>query len=253
MCLVALAWQVDPANPLLLLANRDEFFERPSAAMSFWEDLPEIIAGRDLRAGGTWLGFHRHNRRLAVITNVREVGSVQAEAERSRGFLIPDFLLGSESPAEYAERLSSQANPQYDGYNLLLFDQDEALCVSNRSGIERLSAGVHGLSNAGLNTPWPKVERVKSGLSAGLAQGDGIAQLEQVFRHAGHVEDEALPSTGVPLEWERKLSAVFIDDDPLYGTRALSSVRMSPTGEVQLREWSRVSLGDSWQLVEFET
>ena len=252
MCLVALAWQVDPANPLLLLANRDEFFERPSAAMSFWEDQPEIVAGRDLRAGGTWLGFHRKNRRLAVITNVREVGVEQAEAERSRGFLIPDFLLGSESAAGYAERLLSQANPQYDGYNLLLFDQDEALCVSNRGGIERLPAGVHGLSNAGLNTPWPKVERVKIGLSAGLAQGCDIAQLEQVFRHAEHVEDEALPSTGIPLEWERKLSAVFIDGDPVYGTRALSSVRMAPTGEVQLREWSRASLEDNWQLVEFE-
>ena len=251
MCLVALAWQVDPLNPLLLLANRDEFFERPSAAMSPWSDQPDIIAGRDLRAGGTWLGFHRQNRRLAVITNVRELGGEQAGVARSRGFLIPDFLLGSESASEYAARLLSQVTPQYDGYNLLLFDQNEALCVSNRGGIERLAAGVHGLSNARLNTPWPKVERVKGALSAAMWQGNDIAQLEQVFRHAGRVEDEDLPSTGVPLEWERKLSAVFIDGDADYGTRALSSVRVTQSGEVQLREWSRATLGDPWQLVEF--
>jgi len=135
---------------------------------------------------------------------------------------------------------------------LLLFDENEALCVSNRGGIEYLQAGVHGLSNASLNTPWPKVERVKCALAKGMREGDSIAELEQVFRHSSQVEDEALPSTGVSLDWERKLSSVFIDGDPLYGTRALSSVRVSRAGVVHLREWSRSSLGDNWQLVEIQ-
>lgn len=252
MCLVAVAWQVDPSTPLVLLANRDEFFERPSANLSVWRDHPGIVAGRDLRAGGTWLGFHRFNHRLAVVTNIREVNAPVVVSPRSRGFLIPDFLSGEEDAGSYAERLLAQREPLYDGYNLLLFDGDEALCVSNRAGIERLNAGVHGLSNAGLNTPWPKVERVKFGLAEGIAQAASIEQLENIFRHAVQEQDAELPATGVPLDWERKLSAVFIDGDSQYGTRALSSVRFSSAGSVHLREWSRACLGDSWQLVEFE-
>lgn len=251
MCLVALAWQVDPETPLVLLANRDEFFERPSAVLARWEESPEIIAGRDLRAGGTWLGFHRENRRLAVVTNVRDADAPLVHDPRSRGFLIPDYLRGNESAREFAQRLNTDSEFSYEGFNLLLFDGDEAYCVSNREGVSPLSPGVHGLSNAGLNTPWPKVERVKAALREGVEQGHSILHLEDIFRRTEREADTDLPSTGVPLDWERKLSAVLIDGDPIYGTRALSSIRVSATGEVSMREWSRSSLQDSWTLAEF--
>jgi len=252
MCLVAFAWQLDPETPLLLLANRDEFFERPSAPMACWVDQPDIIAGRDLRAGGTWLGFHRANRRLAVVTNVREPNTTAVTPVRSRGFLVPDYLKAEVSVDEFAQQLLQQGAPQYDGYNLLLFDGDQGVCVSNRAGAQRLSPGVYGLSNAELNTAWPKVDAVKEGVQRGLQAGYAIEQFEQLFRSPQQVEDAKLPSTGVPLDWERKLSAVFIDGDPVYGTRALSSVQVQESGKVCLREWSRASLADSWSLQQLE-
>lgn len=252
MCLVALAWQVDPSSPLILLANRDEFFERPSAPLAEWESQTAMIAGRDLQAGGTWLGFNRQNRRLAVVTNVRETKESAAGSLISRGSLVSDFLLGSAGAEPFARRLWSEGGQRYEGYNLLLFDGSDAFYVSNRAGVERLPAGVHGLSNAQLNTPWPKVDKVKSGLRLGIERGHSIGELEELFRDTGRAEDFLLPHTGVPIEWERRLSSVFIDGDPSYGTRALTSVRVADSGEVCLREWSRPSLSGDWSLVEIE-
>lgn len=250
MCLVAFAWQLDPEMPLLLLANRDEFFERPSAALAPWSQSPALLAGRDLRAGGTWLGFNRNNRRLAVITNVRELDAPSPPSPRSRGALIPEFLLGEAGPRDFARGLAAQGESRYEGFNLLLFEGDEGWWVSNRGGALPLEPGVHGLSNAALNTPWPKLERVRNGLSQGLQAGYPIEQLEDIFRRREREADADLPSTGVSLAWERKLSAVCIDGDPLYGTRALTSVRLWRDGEASLREWSRQQLGDDWSLVE---
>lgn len=252
MCLVAFAWQLDAETPLVLLANRDEFFERPSVPLAAWAQQPEIYAGRDLRAGGTWLGFHRGNRRLAVVTNVREPQQAVEAPSRSRGFLVPDFLLGDLSAEQFSQHLLADDSQQYDGYNLLLFDGDKGFCVSNRAGILRLEPGVHGLSNARLDTDWPKVQAVKKGLQEGLAAGRSIEELEDLFRADARYDDAVLPSTGVPLDWERKLSAVFIDGDPVYGTRALSSVRVCAAGGVSLREWSRMSLDDTWSLQQFD-
>ncbi len=250
MCLVAVAWRVDSQYPLVVLANRDEFFERPSAVLAQWEDHPDILAGRDLRAGGTWLGFNRSNRRFAVVTNVREPGAALKAPARSRGFLIPDFLLGELNAEEFAQNLLDETAQNYDGYNLMLFDENKAVCVSNRGGLQHLQPGVYGLSNAQLDTPWPKVESAKAGLHTALEQSVGVEALEQVMRDAQQVSDEKLPSTGVPLEWERRLSAMFIDGSSEYGTRALTSVRINTEGLATLREWSRMSFADPWQLHE---
>ncbi len=249
MCLVAFAWGVHPQYPLLLLANRDEFFERPSAPLGAWADQPEIVAGRDLRAGGTWLGFHQENRRFAVVTNVRAAGQASPEKPRSRGFLVPDFLNSELSSADFAEDLSSQQQgAAYDGFNVLLYDGRDLICVSNRAETVVVPPGVHGLSNAALNTPWPKVESIKSGLARAVEAGDSVESWESLLRDGRQVEDELLPRTGVPLDWERKLSAVFIDGDQDYGTRAQTSVCIAADGSVRLREWSRDSCGAEWHL-----
>lgn len=249
MCLVAFAWGVDPENPLVLLANRDEFFARPSAPLGPWSDQPDIIAGRDLHAGGTWLGFHRFNRRFAVVTNVRSAGQPVAVAPRSRGFLVPDFLSSELSCAEFGEELvGREQGAVYDGFNLLLHDGQDLICVSNRADTVAVQPGVHGLSNAALNTPWPKVESIMSGLAGAIEAGESVASMELLLRDGQQVEDSLLPATGVPLHWERRLSAVFIDGDESYGTRAQTSVRIAADGSVQLREWSRDSLKGNWRL-----
>lgn len=254
MCLVAFAWKVDSNRPLILLANRDEFFDRPSAAMREWHDSPKLLAGRDLRAGGTWLGFHRDSRRLGVVTNIRSIGggSPKPQRYRSRGALIPEFLASEQSAESFAQDLVSGPLSNYEGFNLLLFDGDSAVCVNNRTGVVSIEPGVHGLSNAQLNTPWPKVDAVKTGLEKSLQMGCSVEEMENIMRPSSQFDDKLLPNTGVPLDWERKLSAVCIDHDHDYGTRALTSVCVNASGLVALREWSRQSLGDPWALVSFE-
>ncbi len=249
MCLVGLAWCCDPQFPLILLANRDEFFERPSAPLARWRDQPAVIAGRDLKVGGTWLGAHSSAQRFAVVTNVRQAGQPRPAEALSRGFLVPGFLNAKLSGAEFAARLSqSGAGEQYEGFNLLLYDGTSLISVSNRSGVSELEPGIHGLSNAALNTAWPKVDRLKQALGAAVQAGHTLEAMEHLLCDDAPVDDEHLPRTGVPLEWERKLAKVFIDGDPAYGTRARTSVRISADGAIQLREWSRHTVQGQWEL-----
>ncbi len=222
MCLIIIAHRMSPDYPLVLAANRDEFFARPTRQAHEWNDA-SIIAGRDLRAGGTWLAVGRDGR-FAAVTNVREAGGNGA-GERSRGELPVDFLASPLSPAEYlAERADGFAD--YAGFNLLLGDVDSVCYASNRApGIHSVGAGIIGLANGAPGSNWPKVARGREKMARLLA-GDGpieTASLLAMMRDERQAEQARLPQTGLPDEQERRLSPMFI---PAlaggYGTRCVS-------------------------------
>lgn len=235
MCLIALACRVHPDHPLLLVANRDEFHARPAEPLAWWTDRPAILAGRDRQEGGSWLGVSRSGR-AAAVTNVR--GPEAADRRPlSRGALVADFLDGELSAEAFAERLRPHAH-DYGGFNLLLFDDRELRYVSNRPqfvtrGVE---PGVHTLSNARLDTPWPKAEAARMALQDWIA-GDLADEATLLAQMADRTQapDEQLPHTGVGQEMERALSSAFIAM-PAYGTRCTSLLRISADGSASLFE-----------------
>ncbi|MBL8971634.1 MAG: NRDE family protein, partial [Myxococcales bacterium] len=206
MCTLLFAWQVDPARPLIVAANRDEFHARPTAAASTWPrdaeaSAPEIVAGRDLQAGGTWLGVTREGR-FAALTNVREPFVAPPPGARSRGGLVAEFLRGRAAPGEYLAGLAPDA---YAGFNLVVGDRSSLWYLSNRSGPARaLGPGVYGVSNAALDTPWPKVRRGRENLArlvaAGAASPEAVLAL---LADRAPAPDAELPDTGVGLVMER--------------------------------------------------
>lgn len=245
MCLIVFAHRVHPRYPLILLANRDEFYARPSAPLSWWPEAPDLLAGRDLKGGGTWLCLNRRGR-LAAVTNVREGQSTRAAGSRSRGELPLDFVRSPLSARQY--QAPSQGARAYEGFNLITFDGEEAGYLSNRyPSALPLAPGVHGLSNGALNAPWPKTQRLRQRLEDWLAQASGEpdeAQLLGWLADPRQPPDAELPSTGVPLEWERLLSSCFIRGDD-YGTRASTLVLWRDDGHVWVREQSFGPAGPS--------
>jgi len=237
MCLLVLAWQAHPRYRLVVAANRDEFHERPAAPLAKWPAPDNILAGRDLRANGTWLGLDRR-RRLGVITNFRELQRPRPDAP-SRGALIPDYLRGTADAATFLTRLQPEAS-RYSGFNLLLTDGESLWYASNRA--ERfarpLPAGVYGLSNEFLDTPWPKLRRVRRGFDAWLSdpsQTGASGLFAMLDDRATATADEELPRTGISLEWERVLSAPFVLHAD-YGTRASTVLLLEPSGAGSLAE-----------------
>jgi uncharacterized protein with NRDE domain len=228
MCLLFLARDAHPSHRLIVAANRDEFFARPSARVAGWSDHPQVIAGRDREHGGTWMGVTRRGR-FAALTNYREPGQ-RIEGAPSRGLLVSEFLVGEATPAAYAGELARRAD-EYNGFNLVLGDGDELLWFSNRGdGPQRLAPGVHGLSNHLLGTPWPKVAGGLREFEAGIGlDGDELIEaLLAVLADRSIPPDADLPHTGVDLEWERILGARLIVS-PDYGTRC-SSVALLDRG-----------------------
>jgi uncharacterized protein with NRDE domain len=245
MCLIIFAHQVVPAYPLVLLANRDEFHQRPSEAARFWPDNPGLLAGRDLQAGGTWLGITRTGR-FAAVTNFRE-GFEASSATLSRGMLTCDYLLGDQSPQEYLATLPAN---NYDGFNLLLGDGNELFYYSNRgASAHRLSPGIYGLSNHLLNTRWPKVTGGKSALEQAISRPITAEQLTLILQDHDIPDDEHLPDTGVGIEWERLLSSRFIRSAE-YGTRCSTVLLIDNNDGVVLRESSYNELGQQTGVVE---
>jgi uncharacterized protein with NRDE domain len=237
MCLLVLAWQAHPRYRLVVAANRDEFHERPTAPLARWPAPEKILAGRDLRANGTWLGLDRR-RHFGVITNFRELQRPRPDAP-SRGALIPHYLQGDEGAAMYLGRLATEA-PRYSGFNLLLTDGDSLWYASNRAeGFARpLPPGVYSLSNQFLDTPWPKLRRVRQRFDAWLsdpvnASASGLFSLLDDRKTA--TPDEKLPQTGIAPEWERVLSAPFVLN-PDYGTRCSTVLLLEPSGAAYLAE-----------------
>ena len=223
MCLVFVAVDIVPGHPLVLAGNRDEAHARPTARLAAWTDAPQVVAGRDLTAGGTWLGTAAHPAqvgRWATVTNVRDPAAIRRDA-RSRGALVADFLRGSDAPEAYARRVHA-AREAFNGFNLLVGVGGEAwLASTRRPAAERLAAGVHGLSNDTLDTPWPKLTRGRDAFAAVLARTgppDADALLG-VLADETRPADADLPETGVGPALERVLSPAFIRGAH-YGTRA---------------------------------
>lgn len=228
MCLILIAWQAHPNFPRVVAANRDEFHDRPTAPAGWWQDKPPILAGRDLKAGGTWMGISRSGR-FAALTNFRDPAHARPGAP-SRGPLVSDFLTGQESAEDYLARIARD-DASYNGYNLLLGTQQQLFWHSNVSGETRaLAPGVYGLSNELLDSPWPKVVAAKSDLSRALGSLPKDGPLFHLLRDDRTYPDETLPRTGVSLELERMLSAAFIlDQRGRYGTRS-STVLLEDAG-----------------------
>ncbi|MGQ0657802.1 MAG: NRDE family protein [Chromatiales bacterium] len=237
MCLILLAWRHHPRYPLVIAANRDEFRARPSAAVRFWSDRPDILGGRDLQQGGTWLGISRGGR-VAAVTNYREAGPPVSPA-LSRGWLVQEFLLGTEAPGDYLREVQSRAE-LYNGFGLFVGDTRRICYYSNRgTGIRDLDPGLYGLSNHLLDTPWPKVRRGKAALQRALDR-EGAPDVEEllgILADGTPAADDLLPHTGVGLEHERSLSPICVRGED-YGTRCSTVLLLSHDGEVTLAERS---------------
>lgn len=233
MCLLVLAYRCHPEFPLIVAANRDEFFRRPTAPADFWNN--DILAGRDLEAGGTWMGVNRTGR-FAALTNVRDPKVFRADA-KSRGLIVSDFLVSEKPATDFLTQLARDCD-NYNGFNLVLGDSNQLNYFNNitKETLE-LSSGIHGLSNDQLDTPWPKVTRAKRGLEKALTGSPDMLepQLFELLRNDIKAGDDELPDTGVGIERERWLSPIFIRTKE-YGTRCSTLLLSRRNGEIQYIE-----------------
>ena len=246
MCLILFAHLLSPDLPLALLANRDEYLDRATAPMACWAEAPDVVGGRDLVAGGSWLGAGADGR-WAAVTNVRE-GESSLPGAPSRGWLVRDYLQGRATPEAFIAGLVPQM-AAYAGFNLLLGNCTEVWYVSNREAATvQLPPGLYGLSNGRLDTPWPKVTRGKAAL--GTLLGARLPPVEQGLRLLADREtfpDHHLPATGVPIEWERALSAIFIlAPERGYGTRSSTVLLRADNGEALVVERSFAGSPERW-------
>lgn len=234
MCLLLFAYRAHPDYPLVIAANRDEFHRRPAALADWWVD-GDILAGRDLEAGGTWLGVNRRGH-FAVITNYRDRDGPLPGA-RSRGELVVEALRTERDGQAQLHALDAEAE-HYNGYNLVFGSSSGVFSYSNRSRApDELAPGIYGLSNHLLETPWPKVRRGKAMLKAYLASGNppALEPLIDLLGNREQAEADELPATGLEPSWERRLSAMFIVS-PDYGTRASTAIVVDKSGMVGFME-----------------
>lgn len=240
MCLLVLAWRCHPRYRLVLAANRDEFHARPAAGLAPWDDAPRIIGGRDLQASGAWLATDDAGR-FGIVTNFREFGRRRRSAP-SRGGLIPAYLSGGRAPGEYFRTLETDA-PGYAGFNLLLADARSLWYGSNRADVfaRELGPGVYGLSNEFLDTPWPKLVRVRARFQALLDSGAAAddralaAGLFDMLADREPAPPDEVPPGDLSPEWARKLSAPFVLD-PTYGTRCSTVLTITAGGTLSITE-----------------
>jgi len=233
MCLIVFALRPNHRFPLVVAANRDEFYAREALALAPWPDAPWIVAGRDLQAGGTWLGVTQSGR-FAALTNIRDKN--RSQGKRSRGELVANFLRGKQSPADYLAQVACHLD-DYAGFNLLAGDLDQLHYLNSREGQpQKLQAGIYGLSNAALDTPWPKLKRCRAALAAALEQDEPQSEaLFLLLANRQQAADKELPDTGLTLDFERLLSSPFIASRD-YGTRASTVLLRRADGSIWLGE-----------------
>ncbi len=236
MCLIIFAYNWHPHYKLILAANRDEFYRRPTQSAAFWSDWSFVLAGRDLEQGGTWMGITKKGH-LAALTNYRDPSQCKPTAP-SRGLLVQDYLIAEPEPEAYLSDLLG-TSALYNGYNLMIGTIDHLYYFSNQeSQVYKIQPGIHGLSNSLLNVPWPKVERGKSNLKAYLESDHiEVESLFELMADKHQPEDHELPQTGVSLELERMLAPLFIEGDD-YGTRSTTILLVDHHNKVQFWEKS---------------
>ena len=234
MCLIFIAHRAHPRFPLVVAANRDELYARPTAPASFWDGGSEVLAGRDLQGGGTWLGMTRGGR-FAALTNFRSPEEQLTDAP-TRGALVSRFLEGDSAPADYLDDVSARG-ASYNGFNLLVGGVGALWWYSNRADRpHELAPGIYGISNHLLDTPWPKVARGKRELARLLDAGELDAErLLELLSRREHARDGELPDTGVGIEWERVFSPVFVVSEH-YGTRSSTALVVEACGRVRFVE-----------------
>lgn len=234
MCLVFLSIQNHPNYKLIIAGNRDEFYNRRTAAAGYWNDHPNVLGGRDLEAGGTWLAVTQQGK-IGLVTNYRDPQHIDANAP-SRGHLVSDYLIGSESPDAYLKKISTNGK-RYNGFNLIVGDADSLWYYSNYGqGVQQLGPGFYGLSNHLLETSWPKVLRGKEKIKPVLARD--IIDPETLFEilYDDQVADDIfLPQTGLAIERERALSSMFIKTDG-YGSRCSTVILVDNDGRLLFSE-----------------
>ena len=238
MCLILFSYKSHPTHRLIAAANRDEFYNRPTHPLSFWDDGSGILAGRDLVCNGTWLGTTVRGR-FAAITNYREPEKKNADAP-SRGLLVSEYLSGTIDPESYLAGVKEKAH-LYNGFNLLVGDLSSLFYFSNRGdGITKLDPGTYGLSNHLINTSWPKVEKSRRMFQRVLKESDSTInnhRLLDLLKDQTLPPDHLLPNTGVGIGWERILSPVFITSES-YGTRSSTIIQVAYSGNVTFLERS---------------
>lgn len=238
MCLILFAYKAHPRYKLILAANRDEFYSRPTAPAAFWQDAPKILAGRDLTADGTWLGITKTGR-FAAVTNYRDPKA--PAGTKSRGDVPKDFLMGNDSPENYLLKIE-KAKSEYSGFNLLTGDfgagRNKLFYFSNHGAKpKKITRGIYGLSNALLDTNWHKVETGKAKFTKILQTSDEIhtEQLFEILADRLFAADDKLPKTGIGIERERVLSPAFIATEN-YGTRLSTILLIDEAGEISFSE-----------------
>lgn len=240
MCLIAFAFKSHPEYDLIVAANRDEFYARPTETAHFWPDFPEILGGRDLKAQGTWMGVSTSGR-FAAVTNYRDLKSIREDA-KSRGNLPVDFLLDQVDLNAYFAGVQTEA-PEYNGFNLIAYENGNMLHFSNYEGtVNHLKPGIYGLSNALLDTPWPKLKRIKNRFTKAIQGEFSHQDLLALLSDGQTAPDDELPDTGVGYEFEKMLSAICIRSEN-YGTCCSTVLTVSKSGQIEFTEQS-LPVGD---------
>lgn len=234
MCLIVFAYKVHEDYPLILAGNRDEFYNRPAQKAHFWKDEPGLLAGKDLKAGGTWMGITK-NGRFAAITNFRDMNNIKSDAP-SRGDIVKGFLTSSASPLDYLSDLKNEAH-RYNGFNLIAGSIDKLYYLTNQQDIfTEIEPGYHAISNAYLDTHWPKTETALQKFKALTDSNDfSEPELFNLLTHSERFPDKDLPETGLPIEMERAVSSIFISTED-YGSRCSTLLYALRDGTVEYAE-----------------
>ncbi|MDR3628539.1 MAG: NRDE family protein [Ignavibacteriaceae bacterium] len=249
MCLLLIAYNNHPLYKVIIAANRDEFYNRPAEPAKFWDDKPFLLGGKDLQAGGTWLGITKQGR-FAAITNYRSQKDT-ITVRPTRGKIVTDFLVSKETPVNFANRLILSSE-KYNGYNLIFMDYETAYYFSNKTkSALNLQPGTYALSNHLLDTPWPKVEKSKKSFSNIIKNENILAEdLFGILSDTSTPPDELLPDTGIGLEIERAVSPIFVST-PFYGTRSSTVILIDKQNNVTFVEKSLKDNNEGWNNSEF--
>lgn len=253
MCLLTFAYQTNKRFPFVFAANRDEYYDRPTLFAHEWKEDPNVIGGRDLKKGGTWLGFTKEGK-IAALTNVRDSFKHSGIPFQSRGFIARDYLTSNTSAQLFMERLIQTAN-EFDGYNLVFGSYHDLYYYTNRMEKgEKLKPGYYMLSNGQMNSNWPKAVKVRTHLQSVLEREKDVETIMKkllvTMQDEERFPDEQLPDTGVGIEWERILSPIFINGKS-YGTRATTVIVCTDQGESFFREWNYGPKGTFLEKREF--